>query len=58
MGLPHSNGQDRLKKVNAVPICEDCGTTMFRRGIDTDINKTMIGWSCSKCNTTEWDEIV
>jgi len=57
MGLPHAKWQNELKKVNASPVCEDCGTIMFRRGIDTDLKKTMEGWSCSKCNTTKWDEI-
>jgi ribosomal protein S27AE len=46
-----------MKKVVGNRICEDCKTSMFRRGIDTDMNKTMIGWSCPKCHTTKWDEI-
>ena len=46
-----------MKKVVGNRICEDCKTPMFRRGIDTDMNKTMIGWSCPKFHTTKWDEI-
>jgi tRNA(Ile2) C34 agmatinyltransferase TiaS len=57
MGLPHAKWQDKLKKVNASPVCEDCGTIMFQRGIDLDFGKKMIGWACPKCHTTKWDEI-
>ena len=57
MGLPHTDWQDKLKKVNASPVCEDCKTVMFRRGIDVDFGKKLEGWSCPKCHTTKWDEI-
>jgi len=46
-----------MKKIKANRICKECGTPMFQRGIDTDLKRTMIGWSCNKCHTTKWDEI-
>ena len=46
-----------MKEVRSNKVCEDCGKTMFRRGIDVDYGKMLEGWSCPKCHTTIWDEI-
>ena len=47
-----------MKKVVGKRVCEDCGETMFRRGIDVDYGQMLEGWSCPKCHTTTWDEII
>lgn len=46
-----------MKKIRANRVCEDCGTAMFRKGIDTDYNQTMVGWGCPNCFATKWDVI-
>ena len=56
-GMERRDVEPEMKKVAGNKICEECGTVMFRRGVDTDMNKTMVGWSCSKCHTTKWDEM-
>lgn len=46
-----------MDKVVADRICDDCGTVMFKRGIDLDFGKVMEGWSCTKCSKTIWEDI-
>ena len=46
-----------MNKVTANRVCEECGTIMFKRGIDLDFGKVMAGWACTKCNITHWEEI-
>lgn len=46
-----------MDKIMANKICENCGTVMFKRGIDLDFGNVMEGWACTKCSTTTWEEI-
>ena len=46
-----------MKKVIGNRICENCGTVMFRKGVDTDMDRTMMAWACPKCFVTKWDEM-
>jgi hypothetical protein len=46
-----------MEKVEASPICRDCGCAMFKKTYHSlSMRDGMEGWSCPECYTTRWND--